>query len=116
MKKRVVIDEENLKILTFKRASLFSDDVVQDDVITTPTHLIKLVQKAYNSDGISSVAIFFEVDNNEYFFIQNDIENDLQELFNEFIVVRDKLLKTQDYKNVYRIEEYNIETKETIDR
>ena len=116
MKKRVIIDTENISLIEYKRVGLFSSETVQDNVIAIPTHTIKLVQKAYNSDGISSIAIFFEVGDEEYFFTQNDLENDLQELFDEFIEVRDKLLQTQDYINIYRIEEYNIETRETIDR
>ncbi len=116
MKKRVIIDMENFTLLEFKKEGLFSSEVVQDNKTTIPTHTIKLVQKAYDSNGISSLAIFFEVGDDEYFFTQDDLENDLQGLFDEFIEVRNKLLQIQDYINIYRIEEYNIETKETIDR
>lgn len=116
MKKRIIIDMENLIVLEYKHAGFFSDEIVEDNKVTIPTHVIKLVQKAYNDEGISSLAIFFETGDDEYFFTQNDLENDLQELFDSFIEVRDSLLKTQDYVNVYRIEEYNISTKETIDR
>ena len=116
MKKRVIIDQENFTLLEFKKNGLFSDEIVEDNKVTIPTHLIKLVQKAYNENGISSVAIFFENNVDEYFFTQDDLENDLQGLFDEFIEVRDRLLQMQDYINIYRIEEYNIDTKETIDR
>lgn len=116
MKKRVVIDTENFRLMELKKAGLFSSEVVENNPIAIPTHTIKLVQKAYSSNGITSIAIFLEVGDEEYYFTQNDLENDLQELFDEFIEVRNKLLQTQDYINIYRIEEYNIETRETIDR
>lgn len=116
MKKRIIIDTENFRLLELKKAGLFSSELVENNAVVVPTHTIKLIQKAYNSEGIVSIAIFFEVGDEEYFFTQNDLENDLQEIFDEFIEVRNTLLQTQDYINIYRIEEYNIETKETIDR
>ena len=115
MKKSVIIDTENLTIVKYSKANFLTDEVTEHDKVVIPIHVIKLVQKAYDSDGISSVAVFFETDDNEFFFTQNDIENDIEELFNDFISVRNKLLLTQDYINIYRIEEYNIESRETKD-
>lgn len=116
MKKRVMIDKDFFTVIEFKKAGLFSNDVVENNKITIPTHTIKLVQKAYNGNGISSVAVISELEADEYFFTQDDIENDLQELFDEFIKVRNDLLQIQDYINIYRIEEYNIDTRETVDK
>lgn len=116
MKHKMIIDENNLTIYDYKNAGLFSDELVEDNKSVIPTHVIKLVQKAYHKDGTVSIAIFFETEDQECFYTQNDLLNNLEELFNNFIEVRDKLKQTQKLKYIYRIEEYNVETKETIDK
>lgn len=116
MQHKIIIDENNLTVYDYKKAGLFSDELVEDNKSVIPTHVIELVQKAYNIDGTVSIAIFFETEDQEYFYTQNDLLNNLDELFNSFIEVRDNLKQTHKLKYIYRIEEYNVETKETIDK
>ena len=78
MKHKMIIDENNLTIYDYKNAGLFSDELVEDNKSVIPTHVIKLVQKAYHKDGTVSIAIFFETEDQECFYTQNDLLNNLE--------------------------------------
>lgn len=105
--KEVIIADDVIKIIERKKKFLsLSED---EKIINFPVHMIKLVQKAYtDSMGISSVAIFLESD--EEFLITYDETEDLEWIFAEFVALK---VRTD---NSFRVEEYNIETRVTIDK
>lgn len=106
-KSNVIVNDDEIVVIEHTKSILSSN--VEDNRISIPTHLVKLVQKAYtDEEGISSVAIFFETED-EFFFTQDDIEEDLETLFNQLLEIKQK-------RNIFRVEEYNIKTKTTIDK
>lgn len=106
MKKEVFVNEETIKIIEYKK-KFFSRKVVPNE-INIPVHLIKLVQKAYAPDeGTASVSIFLETEN-EFLICYDEVDN-IDKIFAE-------LLNLKEQTNKFRVEIYNIETHETIDK
>lgn len=105
--KEVIVADDVVKIVERKKKFLSLEE--KETRINFPVHMIKLVQKAYtDSMGISSVAIFLESD--EEFLITYDETEDLEWIFAEFVALKSRT------DNSFRVEEYNIETRETIDK
>ena len=106
MTKEVFVEEEFVRIIEYKNKFLSLE--VETDEIKVPVHLIKLVQKAYSDEnGTMSVAIFLETENE--FFISYDEVEDIDSIFND-------LLRLKQKTNKYRVELYNIVTRETVDQ
>ena len=105
MTKDIYVSEECVKIVEHKRKFLSTE--IEDKEYTIPVHLIKLVQKAYTSEGTSSLAIFLETENE--FFITYDEAEDIDRVFEELVALKKDT-------NKFRAELYNIETCGTIDK
>lgn len=105
MKKDIYVDDEFVKIIEHKKFLFIKE---YENEINVPVHLIKLVQKSYTDEGgTAAVAIFLETENE--FFISADEVDDIEKVFNDLL---DLKIRT----NKYRVEVYNIRTKETIDK
>ena len=106
MRKEVYVDDEEIKIIEYKPKFLSFE--TEEVIYKIPVHLIKLVQKAYtDEDGTMSVAIFLETED-EYFFTYEEVEN-IDLVFSNFIDLKERT-------NKFRVELYNIKTRETIDK
>ena len=104
--KEIFVNDETIKIVE-EKAKFLSFGVEKKET-TIPVHLIKLVQKAYNSsEGTASLAIILETE--DEFFISYDELEDIDYVFNQIIDLKER-------KKCFRVELYNIETKETIDK
>lgn len=106
MKKDIYVNDEEIKIIEHKRKFLsFNTTEIEYKI---PVHLIKLVQKAYTDEsGTMSIAIFLETED-EYFFTYEEVEN-IDLVFSNFIDLKERT-------NKFRVELYNIKTRETIDK
>lgn len=106
MIKEVFVDDQVIKIIEYKNKFLSFE--LKKDETEIPVHLIKLVQKAYTvEEGTYSIAIFLETEN-EYYISRDELEN-IDSVF-------DQIVELKDRTNSFRVELYNVETKETIDR
>ena len=106
MRKDVYVDENEIRIIEHKPKFLsFETEEVENKI---PVHLIKLVQKAYSDEeGTMSVAIFLETED-EYFLTYEEVEN--------IDLVFANILDLKERTNKFRVELYNIKTRETIDK
>lgn len=106
MKKEVYVEDEVIKIVEHKIKFLSFETEAKE--ISVPVHLIKLVQKAYTPEnGTMSVSIFLETEN-EFLLTYDEVDN--------IDTVFDALLNLKERTNKFRVELYNIETQETIDK
>ena len=106
MKKEVLVTDETIQIIEHKLKFLSFE--MKENKIEIPVHLIKLVQKAYTNDGgTQSIAIFLETEN-EFYITYNELDN-IDAVFEQFV---DLKMRT----NKFRVEVYNIDTAETIDK
>lgn len=106
MKKQIYVEEDVIRIIEHKPKFLSFE--IEENEIKVPVHLIKLVQKAYDSNnGTMSIAIFLETED-EFFVTYEEVDN--------IDLVFDAILDLKERTNKFRVELYNIETQETIDK
>lgn len=106
MKKNVYVNEEEIKIVEHRRK--FLSLKTEEHEINVPVHLIKLVQKAYtDTQGTQSIAIFLETED-EFYITYEELDN-IDTVFEQFIDLKERT-------NKFRVEVYNIETAQTIDK
>ena len=106
MKKTVLVSDEEIRIIEYRRKFLSLG--IEEHEIKVPVHLIKLVQKAHTeAQGTQSIAIFLETENE--FYISYDELDNIDGIFEQFVELKQRSGK-------FRVEVYNIETTETIDK
>lgn len=106
MKKEIIIEKDVIILREYKKKFLSTEYYKNEYKI--PVHLIKLVQKAYsNGKGTASFTIFLETED-EYLITYDEIEN-IDSVFEELIELKNEVKS-------FRVELYNIETCETIDK
>ena len=106
MRKEIHVTDEEIKIIEYRNKFLSFEEEAHE--INVPIHLIKLVQKAYtNDEGTQSIAIFLETED-EFYISYDEIDN-IDSVFAEILDLKQR-------SNKFRVEEYNIETAETIEK
>ncbi len=106
MRKNILISDEEIRIIEHRRKFLSLE--TEEHEIKVPVHLIKLVQKAYTEfEGTQSIAIFLETED-EFYITYEELE-DIDSIFEQFVELKQRSGK-------FRVEVYNIETTETIDK
>lgn len=106
MQKDVFVTDETIQIVEYRNKFLSLD--VEEHKIDVPVHLIKLVQKAYtDNEGTQSIAIFLETED-EFYITYEELEN-IDSVFEQIVDLKQRT-------NKFRVELYNIETAETIDK
>lgn len=106
MKKDVFVSDEEIKIIEHRPKFLSFE--TEEHEINIPIHLIKLVQKAYtNNEGTQSIAIFLETED-EFYITYEELEN-IDTVFGQIVDLKERTDK-------FRVELYNIDTAETIDK
>ncbi len=106
MKKNIFVDDEIIKIIEHRRK--FLSLATEEHEINVPVHLIKLVQKAYTDfDGTQSIAIFLETED-EFYITYDELDN-IDSVFEQIVELKQRT-------NKFRVEIYNIETAETIEK
>lgn len=106
MRKEIHVTDEEIKIIEYRNKFLSFEEEAHE--INVPVHLIKLVQKAYTDlEGTQSIAIFLETED-EYYISYDELDN-IDNVFAEIISLKQRTEK-------FRVEEYNVETAETIER
>lgn len=106
MRKSIFVTDETIQIVEYKNKFLSFE--VEEHKIDVPVHLIKLVQKAYtNAEGTQSIAIFLETED-EFYITYDELDN-IDSVFEQIVDLKQRT-------NKFRVELYNIETAETIDK
>ena len=106
MKKEIVVTDEIIKIIEKKLKFLSFEN--EENIIEVPVHLIKLVQKEYTDNhGTQSIAIFLETED-EFYITYEELDN-IDSVFEQIVDLKQRT-------NKFRVELYNIETAETIDK
>ena len=106
MRKEIYVTDEEIKIIEYRNKFLSFEEEAHE--INVPVHLIKLVQKAYtNDERTQSIAIFLETED-EFYIAYDELEN----IDNAYA----EILSLKQRTNKFRVEEYNIETAETIEK
>ena len=106
MRKEIQVTDEVIKIIEYRNKFLSFEEEAHE--INVPVHLIKLVQKAYtDAEGTQSIAIFLETED-EFYISYDELEN-IDNAFAEILSLKQKT-------NKFRVEIYNVETAETIEK
>ena len=106
MRKEIRVTDEEIKIIEYRKKFLSFEEEANE--INVPVHLIKLVQKAYtDSEGTQSIAIFLETE--DEFYISYDELDNIDNVFAEIVDLKQRTEK-------FRVEVYNVETAETIEK
>lgn len=106
MRKEIFVSEEEIKIVEYRNKFLSFEEEANE--INVPVHLIKLVQKAYTDlEGTQSIAIFLETE--DEFYISYDELDNIDNVYAEILSLKQRTEK-------FRVEEYNVETAETIEK
>ena len=105
MRKEVFVNDENIKIVEYRNKFLSFE--LKKHEIEVPVHLIKLVQKAYTTgEGTYSIAIFLETED-EFYITSEELDN-IDSVFDQIVDLKQRT-------NKFRVELYNVDTKETVD-
>ena len=106
MRKNVFVSDEVIKIVEHRNKFLSFE--TEEHEINVPVHLIKLVQKVYtDTEGTQSIAIFLETED-EFYITYEELEN-IDTVFEQIVDLKQRT-------NKFRVEAYNIETAQTIDK